>query len=580
MSNINDCIALGDTTSSENQEALPEDDTKSHTCNFCSEKIDEINSYHCSTCVAQKADSTKSVFCEGCIWVLHIKKNHKVADWRGHEPVICEQHSMLCLMFCCDCSVVFCFKCLGAHCNHVFKPAHEKATELRKSVFEYLNEFDDRAKPLKNRVRVVNDILDERESFVKSLGQEKLTKTLSESFHRVVEANAEKWTKAVPETLKMNSRNISDNYIRTTCCDAICAVSNVADEMVLQLREILQMCDGRCIKTYHENIELFDAALNMQNVEFETHVSLRWDPSLDDYITHAVDHVLNQLREPTGFRRVFEAYKLSKLPTTKDKQFITLSEIFPEKNFKAAPGFTSCSEVFNITCTADKVHLSVLMSKADVRGKAFNDNWNAFNYCFDMNGVQSVFRSGCYLVFFKKEGFLSVFNLQSGKFTGCRKIKENIEPIKFEHAGSSVVWDSSKSQIELSKDDSEHEILPCSTRPSVYASFGNVHAFVNGDKKLTVYNIKTKLKIEVFPIHHGLSRIDNLSFPESEERLVLFDYTKKVSLTSLVILADFNSRSWSIEKLCKYEIPTEEPLTHFCAIANKVFAITSTSMFA
>ena len=591
MTNINECIAIGGTAVTAVSEKsydkeIHEDTLHPISCNFCSEKIDQINSYRCATCTEAAGDDSnssngaKSVLCEGCIWVLHIKQKHKVLDWRGHEPVICDLHTMLSLMFCCDCSVMFCFKCLGSHCNHVFKPAHEKATELREFVFEYLNNFEEMAKPLKNRVRAVKDILDEREKFAKSLDQEHLTTTLLKSFKQVAEINAAKWSKLFSEATKSDPEFSGENCIRTNCYDAICAVSNVADEMVLQLRDVLQMSDGRCIKTYLDNLELFDASLNMQNVEFETHVSLRWDPTLDDYMANAIETVLRQLREPLGHRRIYEIYKLSKGLSGKDKQYITLSEIFPEKGFKPSAGFTSCSEVFNISCSEDKVNLSVLLSKPDIRGKAFNDNWNVFNYCFDINGVKSVFRSGCYLVFYKSDSFLSVFNLQSGKYTGCRKILDNIEPMKFECNGSSVVWNSVKSQVELSKEDGTYEALPCLKRPKLLASFGSAYAFVSGDKMLTVYNIATKLKVEVLPIHHGMSQIDNLNFQDSEERLILFDYTKSVSLTCRVVLADFTSRSWIMEKLWKYEISTEEPITHFCAIGSRVFAITDTSFFS
>ena len=166
-------------------------ETTTLICDNCKESLNDIECYQCKTCATQNDGGLKSWFCELCVAALHIKKGHEICDYRGYKPKVCEKHRKLCLLFCDDCQIVFCDKCVGPHCKHQYRPASEKATDVRKSIFEFLTNFEDLAKPVKRREYIEKNTFDERDKIAKSLDRENFESTLMTMITKVVHENVD-----------------------------------------------------------------------------------------------------------------------------------------------------------------------------------------------------------------------------------------------------------------------------------------------------------------------------------------------------------------------------------------------------
>ena len=169
---------------------------------FLAKKIyPEIECYRCSCNeVSDEGCVTAKFFPDFCIGP-HVRQNHEIFDCRGHKPTICRTHEMFSSMFYYDCDEVFCFKCLGPRCRHEYRPVSEKAQEVRKTVFEYLNQFDELAKSLAHRKTFVEKCIQSQEEFYPNLSVENFIDDLCKRFERILRSNALQW-------IEMAQRNL------------------------------------------------------------------------------------------------------------------------------------------------------------------------------------------------------------------------------------------------------------------------------------------------------------------------------------------------------------------------------------
>ena len=161
-------------------------------CFTCEESILETDVYRCQTCAKDDA-----IYCEACITSPHLKRSHKVMDYRGFEPVVCDIHRMLCLLFCETCSTVFCFKCVSSHQKHDFVPVSQKAKTVRKLIFEYMDRVEEISKPLKKYEHNVSLVQEQSNLFHRIVDEENLAGTLSNKFRQVIEEKAVEWKKVI-----------------------------------------------------------------------------------------------------------------------------------------------------------------------------------------------------------------------------------------------------------------------------------------------------------------------------------------------------------------------------------------------
>ena len=118
-------------------------------CVTCLSNLSNQSLYRCQTCPREQEEASGfNYFCENCL-VSHIRKGHSVIDCKGDKPLLCSEHSLICLEYCKTCDVTLCYKCLGSHSKHEFQPAEVKGSELKRKVFELLTDLEMKEKPLR-----------------------------------------------------------------------------------------------------------------------------------------------------------------------------------------------------------------------------------------------------------------------------------------------------------------------------------------------------------------------------------------------------------------------------------------------
>ena len=123
---------------------------ESGNCGLCGES--GVNLYYCENCPAESDECTNEVhrehLCDSCI-THHVKRGHDVKTVKGQVPLICDTHKMLHSLYCKTCDVTYCSKCSKIHSKHELGDIEERASELKKEVFEILTEFELGEKPLR-----------------------------------------------------------------------------------------------------------------------------------------------------------------------------------------------------------------------------------------------------------------------------------------------------------------------------------------------------------------------------------------------------------------------------------------------
>ena len=279
------------------QDSSEEDleETSQLECSCCGHPLPQTDFYRCKECVEESDQiSTFQIFCENCI-LMHIRKGHDVTDCKGYSPKVCRTHKNLCLMHCDDCQTVFCFNCLGPHCQHRFLPVSEKAREVRKEVFEYLNKFEQLSKSLAFRETDVRDVTKLNDELYGGLSNNNLTDFLCDKFVSVLRNNHSSWTNVAEFDRKMLKT-------ASTVVDVF-SVSTTASSRVADLRNILTLSDGFCVSTFLESKSTFDSSIDEQNSELDIHTARSWCNNLDNLMKFSIESSLKHWQIPEIYRQ-------------------------------------------------------------------------------------------------------------------------------------------------------------------------------------------------------------------------------------------------------------------------------------
>ena len=283
--------------SSETNEILKTEDTTAQKtiCSSCAQECDEAF-YRCS-CVEVHPCGLEASYCDSCI-TPHIKKEHNVFDNKGYKPAICSTHKILSMLFCEGCKAVFCFKCLAGHSRHDFVDVSEKAREMRKTVFEYLNKFDEFSKPLAYRKCFVDRAKSLNANFYPCLSNENTVEKMCSNFERVVRSNATKWDQIVSES---------------NPTDKVYDMNQRANSEVSNLRSMLSMSDGVFVSSVLKSKYRLDSLLEAQKDEIGAHAVCNWKKSSNFFMEKCVEDILETWRQPVIDRFQFTSLTCSKV---------------------------------------------------------------------------------------------------------------------------------------------------------------------------------------------------------------------------------------------------------------------------
>ena len=271
------------------------EETSQLECSSCGQPLPQTDFYRCKQCADGSSQvGCPQVFCKTCI-VIHIRKGHEVIDCKGYAPKVCHTHKNLCLMYCENCRTVFCFDCLGPHCKHRFVPVSEKAREVRKEVFEYLNKFEQLSKSMAFRETDLRDVTKFNEELYGGLSKDNLTDFLCDKIVSVLRDNSSDWAKVANLDKKSLEREKTVNDVLF--------VSTTASIRVADLRKILTLSDGFCVSTFLESKSTFDSSIKKQNSELGIHTVRSWCNNLDILMKFSIESSLKHWKIPQLYRQ-------------------------------------------------------------------------------------------------------------------------------------------------------------------------------------------------------------------------------------------------------------------------------------
>ena len=263
---------------------IPEtDDTtvQKITCSSCAEECNDAVFYRCS-CVEVDPGDLEARYCDSCI-TPHIKKEHNVLDCQGYQPAICSAHKVLSMLFCEDCKVILCFKCLADHTRHDVDDVSKKAREMRKTVFEYLNKFDEFSKPLAARKCFMDRAISLNANFYPCLSNENLVDKMCSHFESLVRSKASKLDQIIAESNP--TYKVYDMNKRT-------------DSEVSNLRSMLLMFDRVFISSVLESKDRVDSLLEELKNELGSGTVCKWKKSSDFVMEKFVEEILDSWKQP------------------------------------------------------------------------------------------------------------------------------------------------------------------------------------------------------------------------------------------------------------------------------------------
>ena len=260
--------------------------TISISCASCKELCKNTEKFRCSCTTDNTSGADALFYCDVCI-NYHIRQKHDVIDSKGYKPAICAEHSVLCSLFCQDCQIVFCFKCLDDHCQHKSEPISQKATEVRKSVFKYLGEFDTLSKPLAVQKAFVNDSYTHRNELYPQLNDDNFVDILSTMFAKALRSNESRWKELI---LSLNSLQQAD------------AIHDRADSSIYSLRSMLAMSYGVCISSFLNSEPTLKSSIAEQKREIRSFPQNRnfftWCMSLEDVTEGCIKKLIDSWKSP------------------------------------------------------------------------------------------------------------------------------------------------------------------------------------------------------------------------------------------------------------------------------------------
>ena len=199
-----------------------------NNCDICTNESNEF--FFCSSS-HDKIDETpfdQKQICRICIG-SHLQQNHEVKNQKGLKPLICKIHKMLQLEFCRTCDEVICWGCMSKHSKHEFGSLDDRASEVRKKVFESLSEFENEEK-LMNAVKA--EIVEKIEK------HEAEQKSLREKFLAEVEKLKQTGLKTIDDNCRIMKEHLK-------------AVDDVV-EIQQKLRDLLSVSNDHLVNKFRE----------------------------------------------------------------------------------------------------------------------------------------------------------------------------------------------------------------------------------------------------------------------------------------------------------------------------------------
>ena len=552
------------------EQRIIEDDTAGLICANCEENLDDNESYQCKTCNSQKDESLRSWFCEQCLAVLHVKKGHEVCDCRGYKPKVCEKHRKLCLLFCNDCQIVFCDKCIGPHCEHKFSPSSEKASEARKSIFELLTKFEELTKPMKRRESNEKDTFDERDKIATSLDQLNFESTLTKMATKVIHYNLD---------LLYSMRSKANDSVERS--DLIRNLSKTNDFQITELRGLLRSSDEACIELFLDISTVAEASLIEQEEVLKSHVYLQWKRDWESVILESFTNAMKLMNVPQVETKRYKQISFSPL-----KKFNNTGREFSPSDLCLHLEKSLVKYCFDVVLSGTRIDFTVYNSGDDV--------WKGF-----LTGVK--------VKFIGDDGRLALVqqrrvaksqdqtqflvDFSSKKMTKANDEGRALQICDLQGCKVIAAPDSSAVYVWNEKEKAIAGVLNSAflmenvyTEPQFTLQRASTITYIDKEGKIILEHKKNKTRIEVIKCRHHLAKIDAVDLiyeNDSILRVLLLDMKDRVVMKCRANLKEANSLSWEILEVFKLDIPSLQPVSDaiFCC-KDRILACNEKKVFS
>ena len=525
MSAATDCYLEALDSNTEEAVVFPE-----LKCSACGDITQQVNCYRCSCFPPKEGSPVESgLFCDVCIGT-HIKQKHEVLDLKGYKPEICGTHKMLTSMFCFDCDAFLCLKCQSLHLTHDCRPLSEKAREVKKLVFDFLNQFDELAKPLARQKSFVEDGVAKLEEAYPNLGPATFIDELCKRLERAIRSNSSEWNQIIKSELELLQVE-----------DPIFDLTDKSNSMIHELRGLLAMSDSACVSNLFKKRNILEECLKSEKAELQEfkHVTWSaWSADLESTFQSFLRDLLKIWRVPVVTRTMISNIQCS---TTNGKL------LYP----------------VDIVCSSQITNTSVSMMCLESGTRTSNDENTGLvlkRHTFPIIGARAAFGH------FRTIGLVNAENIVLTHFLDgsykkvemSEKLDENLQILAINFWDQFLVWNSSESSVQLIQGDFVLFQIPCEKKPKL-AKLSQTIIFVDDQNKVTIIDGESLLEVEVEPQHHGLARVDQICCGSNQLHsyidacrftVFLFDYENKIALITKCSF-DGVHKKWWIEKVCR-----------------------------
>ena len=593
-------------------------DETSASCCSCFKVFDPEVLYRCSTCNSKNENEGQAAnqpihhHCESCI-TSHLRRKHEVVDCKGYSPAQCDTHEKLCAMYCRECNSVLCHSCIMDHSGHSFQSLDTKSSEVRKKIFEYLNEIEEKSQPLNHLETVSEDSSKKVGDFRSSLNEKNLVETLKSLYNGVIESNLTFWIeilnkikkREVPEKTDEDPAKIStsdvtigssyhdsssdlahslaDKKLRKRIHsdvfrDHIREVTGGVDKSTECLKKMLLMSEGNCITHFNESEILIKASVEDCEETLGKHACLEWSADVDEIIRNSISDALRSFQlcliQSISVEIVKPFYKAPLKTVVTKIDSLNLSDSSTHhtvrKDQYLSPMLSSSTEEKSFYLRVLKTELG---SSSTLRETV---HFPSSEFSFALKNIEKA----AVVALYTKSQSLFFFCLRSLRVIEQRHLDDSSIPVGFcqllNMCFALDLWNSEEKILFVEK---EQIRMKSKLRPKFIKRCCHRIHIVDVSNKIVIYDTKAKTELLIRHFHHGLSSIDNIVV-ENPRKLLLCDYKMKLVLVSSISLS-IDQKNFTVLKLIKFDLPVSYTVERFgCYFDFKtLYVYTDSSIF-
>ena len=540
-------------------------ETSSTTCSSCLEVFDVEHLYRCSTCNSKSEDEKQANqsngCCESCI-TIHIRRKHEVVDnRRGYSLTICDTHKKISVLYCNDCNSVLCHNCVTEHSGHSFQSVDTKSSEVRKNIFEFLNEIEENLKPLKQLETVLEESSKEVGDFRSSLSEEKLIETLKSLYNGVIESNLASWIEIVNKikereisektdkdvtkisktdvSIAANSRNSNNDLAKSSADeklrkpihsevfrDHIKEVTEGVDKSMKSLKKMLLMSEGSCITQFNGAKSGVESSIEKCRKELGKHACLEWSAEAEDIIRNSISGALN-------------SFKLCLMQSISVETAEHLQKVPFEAVVTKIASLNLSNSSANHTSGKDYQYLSSVLSasieKESCRLKVLKDKFGStlletVHFPSEVSFALKEIENKSTVALHTKSHLLLFFCLKSHRVIEQRQLEASSIPVGFcQLSNKSFTLDLWNSEEKILLVEKEQIRMESNFRPKFINRSCNRLHIVDSNDNIVIHDTIAKTELHIRHFHHGLSSMDNILI-ENRQKVLLCDYRIKLVL--------------------------------------------------